>query len=180
MPIDSISQSRLDRVHPILNAVVGLLVLDYEAAESGDTLIVVQGVRDWHDQEKLWMQGRNGSWQVVDQSKVVTNAPPGYSWHEFGLAVDLVPKSLIGIRGWQPESPLWRIIQDLATRRGLDSGACWHHQDLPHVQMTGKFGVSPDDSVRKMYFANGGRFQPIWDASGIDADYAQHKAAVTA
>lgn len=178
MPIDSISQSRLDLVHPILNAVVGLLVLDYEAEEAGDTLIVVQGLRSWADQEKLWLQGRNGKGEVVDAGKIVTNAPPGHSWHEFGLAVDLVPKSLIGIRGWQPESPLWKIISNLATRRGLVSGSCWHHQDLPHVQLTGKFTVSPDDSIRQMYLANGGRLQTIWDASGIDADYAQFAAAV--
>ena len=178
MPIDSISQARLNSVHPILNAVVGLLVLDFEAAEKGDSLIVVQGKRDWSDQEGLWLQGRNGSGEIVDPGKVVTNAPPGHSWHEFGMAVDLVPNSLIGIRGWQPTSPLWKIIADLAKRRGLTSGFCWHHEDLPHVQLTGKFGVSPDDSVRKMYFANGGRLQPIWDASGIDADFATKSQTV--
>jgi peptidoglycan LD-endopeptidase CwlK len=117
---------------------------------------------------------------VIDPSKVVTEAPPGHSWHEFGMAVDLVPRSLIGIRGWQPTSPLWRIISDLATKRGLTSGSCWHHKDLPHVQLTGKFGVSPRDDVRKLYLANGGRLDLIWNASGIaeDVERAQQQINV--
>ncbi len=168
--IDSVSQSRLSLVHPILDAVVGMLVLDYEAEEKGDSLIVVQGLRDWRDQERLWLIGRDGEGNVVDASKIVTNAPPGHSWHEFGLAVDVVPTSLIGIRGWQPTSPLWQVVTRLAEARGLTCGSCWHHPDLPHLQLTGKFGVSPDDSVRNLYLQSGGKLQPIWDASGITAD----------
>ena len=178
--IDSISQSRLSLVHPILDAIVGLLVLDFEEQEPGDTLIVVQGLRSWALQEKLWLQGRDGSGKVIDPGKVVTHAPPGYSWHEFGLAVDVVPKSLITIQGWQPTSPLWNLIATLGMQRGLASGSCWHHQDLPHLQITGKFGVTPDDSVRQMYLNNGGRLQPIWDASGIAeaAERAQQQVNV--
>jgi peptidoglycan L-alanyl-D-glutamate endopeptidase CwlK len=166
--IDPVSMSRLKTVHPVLDATVCMLAYDYEFAVPGDSLIVAQCLRRWSDQQILWEQGRDINGDVIDQSKVVTNAPPGYSWHEFGLAVDLVPKSLIREAGWCPESPLWKKLTDLAEKRKLVCGSCWVHKDLPHVQMTGRFGVTPDAWVRTL-FEQGG-IAAVWKAAGISEE----------
>jgi len=163
--IDPVSMARLKTVHPVLDATVCLLNYDFEVATGGDSLIVAQCLRRWSDQQILWERGRDTEGRVVDAAQVVTNSQPGYSWHEYGLAVDLVPKSLVRIQGWAPESPLWKMLTDLAEKRKLTCGACWIHQDLPHVQLTGRFGISPDAWVRGLFLQSG--IEAVWKASGI-------------
>lgn len=174
--LDAVPSLKLQAVHPLLAAKVESLVVDFEAisaegwynALAGDTLVVAQALRTWADQEALWLKGRDGAGNVIAPGEVVTNAEPGYSWHEFGLAVDLVPKSLLTTPNWSPESDLWAVMTNAAERLGLVCGACWAHKDLPHVQLTGKFGVTPDASVRALYLGNGGK-KAVWAASGLDA-----------
>lgn len=166
--MDSMSLARLTQVHPTLDAKVCKIVFEFEEAHPGDTLVVAQGMRRWADQERLWLQGRDGTGKVVNPGKVVTNAQPGYSWHEFGLAVDLVPKSLLAAPDWGPTSPLWPEVTALAEKHGLVCGSCWMHKDLPHVQLTGIFPVTPTDEVRKLYLQ--GTVKAVWAAANIPAE----------
>ena len=163
--MDVVSVARLKTVHPVLDATVCLLEYDFEQL-TGDPLIVAQALRRWQDQQALWLEGRDEAGNVIDPGKIVTNAPAGFSWHEFGLAVDLVPKSLVAVKGWAPESPLWGKLTQLAEKRGLVCGSCWLHKDLPHVQLTGRFGVTPDDEVRDLFLNHGG-LPTVWAAAAI-------------
>lgn len=163
--IDPVSLAKLKKVHPALGGQIVLLVSDFEQATVGDELIISEGMRLWNEQEALWLKGRDAAGNVVDAGAIVTHAPPGHSWHEYGMAIDAVPGSLLNTAGWDPESPLWLLLTQLALKRGLVCGSCWHHKDLPHIQLTGKFGVSPDDAVRALY-AQGG-VAAVWAASGL-------------
>ena len=78
-----VSQPRLDGLHPnVKNAFKSFI----ETCEDklGITLRIVQGMRSITYQDELYAQGR------TKPGKIVTNAKGGSSFHNYGLAVDLV------------------------------------------------------------------------------------------
>ncbi len=52
------------------------------AAAKGYEYRAICGTRDWDEQARLYAQGR------TTPGKIVTKAPPGSSFHNFGLAID--------------------------------------------------------------------------------------------
>tara|TARA_R110002126_G_scaffold52090_8_gene142040 strand:- start:1635 stop:2096 length:462 start_codon:yes stop_codon:yes gene_type:complete len=52
------------------------------AASKGLEYRAICGTRDWDEQARLYAQGRTAP------GKIVTKAPPGNSFHNFGLAID--------------------------------------------------------------------------------------------
>lgn len=163
--MDTTSEIRLQAICPTLASLARSVDAEFQRQTCGDHMEVVQGLRSWYDQQQLWLKGRDATGNVVDESLVVTNAPPGHSWHEFGLAVDVVPRSLLPVKGWVPDSILWGMITKIAESFNLGCGSCWQHKDLPHLQLTGKFPVSPTDEVRQLY-TEGGIFK-VWSAAGL-------------
>lgn len=163
--MDSASELRIQALHPALAAKLRLVDAAFTAVEPGDDLDVAQGFRSWEKQQELWRIGRDSTGNIIDSSVVVTHARPGYSWHEYGMAGDCVPRSLLMTPGWNPNSPLWKLLTQLGKAHGLVCGSCWQHQDLPHLQLTGRFPVSPSDEVRQL-FRDGG-LQAVWDAAEI-------------
>jgi peptidoglycan L-alanyl-D-glutamate endopeptidase CwlK len=148
--LDVTSESRLFQVHVRLagavRAMAGSLI------EQGIEIRVVQGLRTVAEQNALYAQGRTAP------GKIVTNAPGGHSWHEFGLAVDCVP----GVRGaakwtpnWDPKHPDYAAMAACGEQQGLVSGSRWTHiPDWPHFQLGG-IPVSPDDEARELLAAQG-------------------------
>lgn len=159
MSLDTISQTRLAAVCPALAAKIQQLadILDPE----GVVFRVTQGLRSWADQAILYAQGRTAP------GPIVTNAPPGHSWHEFGLAVDIVPMDQIPPQpDWNTSHPVWQQIIQAGEALGLYSGDEFHvRKDEPHFQLTGPLPVSPDDSVRQLYQSQG--IEAVWKAAGL-------------
>jgi peptidoglycan L-alanyl-D-glutamate endopeptidase CwlK len=113
------------------------------------------------EQERLFAQGRSAP------GKIVTNAEPGHSWHQFGLAVDVVPLGLDGQPDWNTEHPIWRRLVAVGTGLGLVEGAQFRSfPDYPHFQLTGKLPVSPDIEVRESFGQSG--IQGIWKETGLE------------
>lgn len=141
--MDAISESRLALVHPLLAQKVRAMA-EGLAAE-GIYIRVVQGLRDEAKQAELYAEGRTAP------GKIVTNAPPGHSYHEYGLAVDCMP----GIRGdgpWKPNGvashPDYAAMIAAGEAQGLVSGSRWIHMpDFPHFQLAG-IPISPTDEMR--------------------------------
>ena len=155
--IDSISEIRLKDLMPAFADKVRTLMLML-SGESINTR-VVQALRSWSDQDKLYAQGRTAP------GSIVTNVQGGYSWHNYGLAVDLVP-SLPGdtyIPDWNKDHATWKRMIQLGPTLGLESGAAWRtFPDAPHFQLNGRFPVgAPDDEVRQL-FKDGG-MAAVWD-----------------
>ncbi len=75
---DSISIERVDKLHPKTREIFKSFVRESEN-ELGITLRVVQGLRTFPEQHTLFLQRPK-----------VTNADAGYSYHNYGLAIDLV------------------------------------------------------------------------------------------
>lgn len=111
---------------------------------------VTQGLRPWEVQQELYEQGR------TKPGKIVTNARPGYSWHCFGLAVDVAPFDAEGQPDWNINHPVWHRIVDAGTCLGLVAGAEWRtFPDYPHFQLTGRFPVTPNDEARSILATQG-------------------------
>jgi len=153
MRMEAISLERLNLLHPTL--IERGKQLDQILSARGVQFRITQGLRTWDEQAKLYAQGR------TEPGQIVTNAPPGHSWHEYACAFDYVPL-ISGAPVWELSNSLWIEIRDAAESIGFASGSRWHHPDWPHLQITGRFSVSPDDSVRKLY-ADGG-IKAVWDA----------------
>lgn len=112
-----------------------------------------------NDQLALWKTGRDEDGNVV--GKVVTNARPGSSFHNFGLAVD---SCFIGA------DPYWEklIDRDEAERRwsefcrfvklhGLESGGDFTLVDRPHAQC--RYGLSLKEA-QNLYKLGG--LESVW------------------
>lgn len=135
--MDEISTQRLAVCHPELERRIMQLY-----AMAGVDFRVTQGLRTWQEQANLYAQGRTA------HGVIVTNAEPGYSWHNFGLAVDFVPM-LLGQPLWETSQPQWKAIISLAPSCGLVSGSTWtHFPDFPHLQPQ-EIPVTPSDTDRQ-------------------------------
>lgn len=80
---DKISIQRVELLHPAIRSSVSSFITKAEGA-LGIKLRVVQGLRTFDEQAALYAQGRTAPGQVV------TNAKAGQSYHNYGLAIDLV------------------------------------------------------------------------------------------
>ena len=97
---------------------------------------------------------------IVPPTRPVTNAPNNlYSWHGYGLAVDVISRS----RGWnQPESWFASVAESFRSR-GCRWGGEWKQKDLPHFQW-GKCKPSPSDAARQIIRTRG--MEAVWEAVG--------------
>lgn len=171
--MDSISISRLARVHPELSRRITQLASmceDYPFR-------VTQGLRTWNEQAALYAQGRESTdsvnarrkavnWEPITdvQNVVVTHAAAGYSMHNFGLAVDIVPSdpNFPTFRpDYNTQHPSWLAILRRALSCGLNEGAQWTgvKRDYPHLFPSELF-ANPTDEMRQT-FTDAGLIQ-VW------------------
>jgi len=69
-----------------------------------------------------------------------TGAPAGYSYHNFGIAVDIVFKDKDGNWSWSEDHD-WDKLAELGKQVGFEAGRDWKKpKDSPHFQYT--FGLS--------------------------------------
>lgn len=161
--MDTISGARLQLVCPALSDKIYQLAAMLE--DEGIVFRVTQGLRSWNDQDKLYQQGR------TTPGPIVTDAPAGYSWHEFGLAVDVSPFDAAGKPEWNETDPvwgpIWRRLISVGESLGMYSGNEFVHcpKDDPHFQLTGTFPVSPNDEARQI-FQNAG-MEAVWKEAGL-------------
>ena len=153
--MDTVSELRLAQVYPGLADKIRSMAATLEA-EAID-IRVTQGLRTVAEQEALYAQGRTSSGDIV------TNAAGGYSWHNFGLAIDVVPLTPLG-PDWDTAHPVWGRIVAVGTGLGLTAGAQWRtFTDWPHFQLTGRFPVTPNDEAR-LFLSTGG-VEAVWEAA---------------
>ena len=168
--MDNTSEQRLEEVCPALADRIRKGA--YLLAIQGITIRVIQALRSWDMQQELWQQGRDINGNIIDKSKVVTDAPPGYSYHEFGLAVDVAPFDAEGKPIWNyqisPGKEQWEAIVNTAPEIQLFSGSCFHTiTDRPHWQAI-EVPLEPNDEIRWI-FREGG-MQAIWKEYKLDEE----------
>jgi hypothetical protein len=130
--LQSISEQRLGQLHPIV-AVRARSMLDL-CAHAGLALLVTQGLRTWAEQDALYAKGRT----IPPKGAIVTKARGGQSFHNFGLAFDIVVLDAVGKADWDTSHPGWAKAAQIGKSAGLEWGGDWKSfKDLPHFQYTG-------------------------------------------
>jgi peptidoglycan L-alanyl-D-glutamate endopeptidase CwlK len=146
----SLNRKARAKLEPFLLAAEELL------AAEGVTVEVISGLRSWAQQSALYAQGR------TKPGRIVTNAPAGSSWHNYGLAIDL--GLFKGGRYLDEASPataakLYAKLGSLAAALGIEWAGTWKSfPEGPHFQWTA--GLSLAEAKRRME-ANGYDHQKI-------------------
>ena len=109
----------------------------------GIQLCVTQGYRSSAEQAALYAKGRTAP------GKIVTRAPPGYSWHEFRRAYDVAVLDAKGKATWPNDVALWKTIGGLGKSVGLEWGGDFRTiTDRPHFQLTGGLTLTQARALR--------------------------------
>lgn len=125
-----ISGPRLRKLHPKAIEKFRAFIEDVEAHNSETTLRIMQGYRTFPEQQSLYNQGR------TTPGNIVTNAKAGMSYHNYGLAIDLVEMD-----GTKNEVCDWTFdmgtLQAIATKHGLTWGGTFKSiKDRPHFELS--------------------------------------------
>jgi peptidoglycan L-alanyl-D-glutamate endopeptidase CwlK len=99
---------------------------------------VISGLRSYEEQAALYAQGRTAP------GKKVTNARPGYSNHNFGIAFDI---GVFEGSKYLPESPKYKAVGALGMDLGLEWGGNWKTiVDQPHFQLRPVWAADESES----------------------------------
>lgn len=118
-----------DWLYPEVRINAGHVIDDM--AEEGFVVFAYSGFRSWDEQEKIYAIGRTDESKAAGE-KIVTNAKPGNSLHNYGLAIDLA-FSKSGTNPWSESHP-WDLLGEKVRDHDLQWGGDWtRFQDRPHI-----------------------------------------------
>lgn len=123
----------LDDLHPEFRARVDMWL--EKCALSGLDILVYCTYRSLEEQALEYAKGR------TTPGKIVTNAKPGQSAHNYGLALDFVPMQN-GRAQWSNKT-LYNAAINIAEDCGLESLRKSKFPELAHLQMPGWRGYVP-------------------------------------
>jgi peptidoglycan L-alanyl-D-glutamate endopeptidase CwlK len=140
IPHIQLSLQRLEPLHSAVRTRGRALIT--ACAEAGLAILITQGLRSWKEQDALYRKGRTVP--PIGEKYWVTMAKGGQSYHNFGLAFDIVVLNALGKADWNSKHPGWAAAGELGATLGLEWGGTWKkRKDLPHFQYTG--GISLHD-----------------------------------
>lgn len=129
---DQISIERIKKLHPKVRATFTQFIEESET-KLGVILRVSQGLRTIDEQNQLYAQGR------TKPGKIVTNAKGGSSYHNYGLAIDLVELK-DGKVNWDFDYSKLKVIAD---KYGIVWGGTFKSiVDKPHFEISFGFKTS--------------------------------------
>jgi peptidoglycan L-alanyl-D-glutamate endopeptidase CwlK len=163
--MDARSEQTLAGVFPGL----ALLVRQAQAALTPQNIFmcVYSGLRTQAQQNADYAKGR------TTEGPIVTNAKAGWSNHNYGLAVDIVPylQGAEGALNWTVESAQFQAMVKALKATGLVYGGDWpHFQDNDHFQMP-NMPPSPDAAMLRDYTSEA-PLAMIWE-NYVAGRYAQ-------
>jgi peptidoglycan L-alanyl-D-glutamate endopeptidase CwlK len=128
---DTLARS-IPALQPIVARKADLIVTDME--KLGQPVRVVEGYRSLEKQAQLYAQGR------TTPGSIVTNAKPGESFHNYGVAVDFVFRK----EGYNATQAQWEMLGKVGEKHGFEWGGRWiGFVDRPHFEM--KLGYTLKD-----------------------------------
>ena len=145
---DSITIDRIKLLHPKLREEALDMYREMNEAISHNVILrFAYTIRTFSEQDGLYALGRS------KPGKVVTNAKGGDSYHNYGLAFDivlLIDKDNNGTyetASWDTLTDFdhdgisdWKEVVNIAKQYGYEAGIDWKFVDAPHFQKT--FGYS--------------------------------------
>jgi peptidoglycan L-alanyl-D-glutamate endopeptidase CwlK len=146
--MDKITLQRIELLHPAVREEVRQIYAEICAALKGRAICrFAYTIRTYSEQDALYAQGR------TLPGKIVTNAKGGKSYHNFGLAIDivlLVDKDKNGTfesASWETNVDFdgdgkadWLEVVTIFKQHGWTWGGDWKFTDNPHFEKT--FGLS--------------------------------------
>ena len=162
----------LSLLAPAFKRVVDAAIAECNAPENGLDAMVYETYRSNELQVVYYARGRT----TRPPSQTVTNASSNlYSWHGFGLAVDVIHRT----QGWDPKRHGWfHDVAEIFKRHHCKWGGDWTSPDMPHFQW-GACKPSPSDLARTLLRTRG--IEAVWEAVGAlgdpDANLQQAAAA---
>lgn len=123
-----INSRKLSDLHPAVQDKAKAFIAACEKA--GIDLLVTSTYRDYEAQNALYAMGRTAP------GSIVTNAKGGESFHNFRVALDVVPV-VAGKPIWN-DSALWGKVGALGEAAGLEWAGRWSKfRETCHFQLTG-------------------------------------------
>lgn len=125
----------INKLHPAIREMATKFLA--EAKEKGIDLRITFGIRTFEEQNALYNQehdgiDNDGNGIIDDRKEHVTNAKAGQSFHNYGLAIDVIP-FVEGKPDWNTK--LWPEISAIGKGLGFAWGGDWHSfKDLPHFE----------------------------------------------
>jgi peptidoglycan L-alanyl-D-glutamate endopeptidase CwlK len=152
---DTVSINRLNLLHPLIRE--DAIKAYQEAVQKtpvGVHPFIVQTLRTFEEQDALYQKGR------TRPGPKVTNAKPGSSFHQYGLAIDFCLE-VNGKLKWVVDKN-WMIVVECFKKYGFEWGGDWKSfKDNPHVEKT--FGFTWKELLA------------LYNAKKIDCGYVQIK-----
>lgn len=136
-----------------------------EAKARGLKVGLHSGLRTFEAQDKLYELGRSvvnpdGSTAANPRGNVITKTIGGYSWHNYGLAGDLVFKNDKGWT-WDMTTAQWEELGKVGEMFGLEWGGRWtRFPDFPHFQMIGKLKGRKFEELKAVALKDG--IDAVW------------------
>lgn len=141
---DEKTLERIKMLHPKLRDEAFLIYEEIVSALTGKAgCRFSHTLRTFAEQDALYAQGR------TKKGKKVTNAKGGQSYHNYGLAVDIVllvdndGDGIYETASWDEKGDYdgdrksdWMEIVAIFKRYGWEAGIDWHFRDAPHFQKT--------------------------------------------
>jgi len=138
--LGSLNKKALAKLEPFLTEAEAAM------AKEGVNIEVISGLRSWAAQSALYAQGR------TKPGRIVTKAPPGSSWHNYGLAIDLgLFKNGVYLDERNPAfaDKLYAKIGAIAAKHGVEWAGNWKSfTETPHFQVT--FGLTLKEARIRM------------------------------
>lgn len=139
--MDKRSLKNIDTLQPKIQRQMYDFVLEAKqiAKEFGVEYVAISGNRTYAEQRALYNKGRDRKGKIINKSKVVTNARPGYSRHNFGLALDFgVFRDGDYLDSSEPKLSAKvhkKVAETLADKYNLQWGGNWKtFKDYPHFE----------------------------------------------
>ncbi|OPH47583.1 hypothetical protein BC351_10345 [Paenibacillus ferrarius] len=131
------SEARISKLNPIVAQGARQLII--AAFNEGINIVIVQGLRTFEEQAALYAQGRTTS------GPIITNAKAGFSYHNYGIAIDFALLADDGYNVLWTVNSKWRRVAEIGKSLGFSWGGDWTGTliDNPHLEMT--FGLSIND-----------------------------------
>jgi len=128
---DKVSVARLNKLHPKAREIFKSFIEECESLNSETCLRISQGLRTFIEQQNLYNQGRGQS-----KLPIVTNSKAGQSYHNYGLAIDLVEMDGLGNNECDWKFDMSSLLTT-AKKHGITWGGNFKSiKDKPHFEIS--------------------------------------------
>jgi len=155
--LDKVSLKRLEMLHPKLRSEGLAIFNEINVALTGKAICrIAYTLRTIDEQNALYAQGR------TKPGKIVTNAKGGESFHNYGLAIDIVllkdtnGDGTFETASWETDLDFdgdgvsdWMEIVKIFKLHGWTAGIDWAFRDAPHFEKSFGYSIKQLQKLQK-------------------------------